>query len=203
MLTKQTITSCSVTEKFRKVNFQSHDQVCDDRIRHLNHLRSLIMLSTKVNNLLLGKCEFFTRTSMPRLRQNNRERPVVQVGVIHQALADHNNMSRITISRLMIRHRQTDRTNDRPRNGRPRVTSQRKDRYLRLIHLRNSMVMVEDTSRRTPGLANVRISGQTIHRRLREFRLRARRPVVAPILKKRHRIAKIAWGRGHLATHPF
>jgi hypothetical protein len=34
----------------------------------------------------------------------------------------------------MIRLRQTGRTNDRPRNGRPRVMSQRQDRHLRLIH---------------------------------------------------------------------
>ena len=40
-----------VTEKFRKVNLPSHDRVCDDRIRHLYHLRSLIVLSTKVNNM--------------------------------------------------------------------------------------------------------------------------------------------------------
>jgi hypothetical protein len=37
--------------KLQKVNLQSHDGVCDDRIRHLNHLRSLIVQSTKVNNL--------------------------------------------------------------------------------------------------------------------------------------------------------
>ena len=37
ILTKQTITSCTVTEKFLKVNCPSHDRVCDDRIRHLNH----------------------------------------------------------------------------------------------------------------------------------------------------------------------
>ena len=29
---KQTITPCSVTEKFRKVNFLPLDRVCDDRI---------------------------------------------------------------------------------------------------------------------------------------------------------------------------
>ena len=38
-----------VTEKFRKINFPSHDRVCDDQIRHLNHLRYLIVMSTKVN----------------------------------------------------------------------------------------------------------------------------------------------------------
>jgi transposase len=64
---------------------------------------------------------------MPRHRQNDRERAVgmVQAGMTHQAIADHFNVSRIIISRLMIRLRQTGRTNDKPRNDRPRVTSQR------------------------------------------------------------------------------
>jgi hypothetical protein len=95
----------------------------------------------------------------------------------------------------MIRLRQTDRTNDRPRNGRPRVTSQLQDRHLRLIHFRNLMITAEDAARRTPGLTNARISGQTVRRRLRESRLRARRPVVGPILKQRHRTANLAWSR--------
>ena len=38
-------------KKIRKVNSPSHNRVCDDRISHLNHMRSLIMLATKVNNL--------------------------------------------------------------------------------------------------------------------------------------------------------
>ena len=45
------------------------------------------------------------------------------------------------------------------------------------------------STRETPGLANVRILGQTVHRRLRESGLRARRTVVGPILKQRHIIA--------------
>ena len=57
------------------------------------------------------------------------------------------------------------------------------------------MIMAEDTSRRTPGLANVRISGQTVRRRLRESGLRARRPVVGLILKQRHRTARLAFVR--------
>jgi transposase len=117
---------------------------------------------------------------MPRLRQNDRERAVgmAQAGMTHQAVADHFNVSRITSSRLMIRLRQTGRTNDGPRNGRPRVTSQRQDRHLRIIHLRYLMKTAEDTAHRIPGLSNVRISGQTVRRRLRESGLRARRPVV-------------------------
>ena len=69
------------------------------------------------------------------------------------------------------------------------------------------MITAEDTARRTPGLANVRISGQTVHRRLRDSGLRAKRPVVEPILKQRHRTSlcscTTSLEASHLATHPF
>ena len=95
----------------------------------------------------------------------------------------------------MIRLRQTGRMNDRPRNDRLCVTSLRQDRHLRLIHLRNRMITAEDIAREIPGLANVLISSQTAHRRLRESGLRTRCPVVGPILKQRHRTTKPAWAR--------
>jgi len=149
---------------------------------------------------------------MPRFCQNDRERAVgmVQAGMTHQAVANHFNVSRITISKLMIRRRQTGRTNDIPRNGRPRVTSQRQDRHIRLIHLWNFMITAADTATRTHSLANVRITGQTVRRRLRKSGHRARHKVVGPIIKQRHRTARPAWARtrrrwraSHLATHPF
>ena len=147
---------------------------------------------------------------MPRLHQNNCERALgmVQAEITHQNVADHFNVSRISISRLMLRLRQTGRTNDRPRNGMPRVTSQRQDGHLLLIHIRNRMITAENTARRTHGLANVRISGQTVRRRLRESGLRARRPVVGSILKQLHMTTRIAWlvqavEASHMVTHPF
>ena len=66
------------------------------------------------------------------------------------------------------------------------MTSQRQDNHLRHILLRNRMITAKDTSSRTPGLTNVRILDQIVHRRLHESGLRARRPVVGPILKQRH-----------------
>jgi transposase len=100
---------------------------------------------------------------MPWLPQNDRERAMgmVQAGKTDQAVADHFNVSRIIISRLMTRLRQTGRTNDNLHSGRARVTSQRQDIHLRLIHLRNRMITTEDIARRTAGLANVRISQKT------------------------------------------
>ena len=75
----------------------------------------------------------------------------------------------------MIRLRQTGRTNDRPRNR---------------------MITTVNTARRIPDLANVRISGKTVRRRLRESGIRARRPVVGPNLKLHHRTASLTWARG-------
>ena len=98
---------------------------------------------------------------------------MVQDQMTHQAVADHLNVSRLTVKT----------------NGRTRVTSQRQDNHLLHIHLRNRMITAEDTASRTPLLANVRILGQTVHRRLRESGLRAKRPVVGPIIKQRHMTA--------------
>ena len=83
---------------------------------------------------------------------------MVQAVMTHQAVADHFNVSRITISRLMIRLRQTSGTNDRQRNGRSRVMSERQDRHLcliHLIHLRNRIITAEDTARRTDCLQKI------------------------------------------------
>jgi hypothetical protein len=56
------------------------------------------------------------------------------------------------------------------------------------------MITAEDTVRRTPGLANVRISDHTVRRRLRESGLRTRHSVVGPILKQ----PKAKWKSGFI-----
>ena len=54
-----------------------------------------------------------------------------------QQVARHFGVHVSTIERLVRRLRETGRDADRPRSGRPRVTSQRQDRAIRLAHLRN------------------------------------------------------------------
>jgi hypothetical protein len=57
------------------------------------------------------------------------------------------------------------------------------------------MITAEYTARRTHGLTNVRISGQTVRKRIRKSGLRARRAVLGPFLKQRHGTARLAWAR--------
>ena len=51
-----------------------------------------------------------------------------------------------TISRLVQRLRATSRLTDRPRSGRSRVTTQRQDRRIRLVHLRNRLRTTTETA---------------------------------------------------------
>ena len=95
----------------------------------------------------------------------------------------------------MTRLRQTGSTKDRPRSGRPRETSQRQDRWIRLLHLRNRTITAEITTRRTPGCHNNRISGQTVRRRLKASELHPRRIQKCPLFKQRHRAARLEWAR--------
>ena len=114
-------------------------------------------------------------------------------GMAQTQIANHFNVSIMTIYRLMIRLRDTGNTSNRPRSERPRVTTSRKDRHIRFIHLRNRFVTAVHTARLTPGRTNIRISDQTVRNRLHHGGLRARRPLKDSTLKQRHRAARLQW----------
>ena len=98
-----------------------------------------------------------------------------------------------TIERLVRRRRETRLVADRPRSGRPRVTSQRQDRAIRLAHLRNRHLRAMETAVNTVGSHNRRIHPKTVRNRLREFGLRARRPNVGLPLNRARRARRMAW----------
>ena len=98
-----------------------------------------------------------------------------------------------TIERLVRRLRETGRVADRPRSGRPRVTSQRQDRAIRLDHLRNRQLTATETAVNTVDGHNCRIHPKTVRNRLREFGLRARRPNIGVPLHRARRTRRMAW----------
>ena len=81
-----------------------------------------------------------------------------------------------TVRCLRQRYRETGRTADHPRSGRPRVTTPAQDWYIRTAHLRDRYRMATTTARVTSGMHNPSISAQTVRNRLREAGLRACRP---------------------------
>ena len=105
---------------------------------------------------------------MPRLTNVERNRAVQLLlgGNSQNAVARTLNVHKSTISRLYIRLRVTGTTADRPRTGRPKVTTPRQDRFIRLQHLRNRFRTAQKTASETPGTHNPRISRDTVLRRL-------------------------------------
>lgn len=107
------------------------------------------------------------------------------------------NVSPSVIHRLQHRFQQTQTVRDRPRSGRPRITTRREDRYLTLTALRLRTVTAEHLRRTLRNNTGTNVSTQTIRNRLRERNLRPRRQAVRPVLLPRHRIARQAWARQH------
>lgn len=102
-----------------------------------------------------------------------------------------------TIERLVRRLRETGRLADRPRSGRPRVTSRRQDRYICLTHLRNRRFTAVECALNTRGTHGRPINAKTVRNRLREVGLRARRPYVGPHLTPARRQRRMAWVTAH------
>ena len=106
---------------------------------------------------------------MARLRQNRRQAAVGMLlgGQTQSDVARHFKVHKTTVSRLYTRLMLTGTTNDRPRSGRPRVTTPRQDRFIRLSQLRDQFRTATETTDQMPGLYNNRISDRTVQNRLR------------------------------------
>ena len=129
--------------------------------------------------------------------QRGRAIALLMQGQRQQQVANHFGVNVSTIERLVRRLRETGHLADRPRSGRPRVTSRRQDRKIRLAHLRNRHLTATETALNTVGTHNRQISPKTVGSRLREIGLRARRPYVGLPLTQARRLRRMAWLKAH------
>ena len=86
--------------------------------------------------------------------QRGRAIALLMQGQRQQQVANHFGVNVSTIERLVRRLRETGHLADRPRSGRPRVTSRRQDRTIRLAHLRNRHLTATETALNTVGTHN-------------------------------------------------
>lgn len=127
--------------------------------------------------------------------QRNYALGLLRAGETQTEVARHFNVSQSTISRLLSRFQETGAVTDRPRSGRPRVTTAVEDRFMRLRHLRNRFISASSTVQSMPAVR--RISDQTVRNRLHSFGLWARRPYRGAVLTQRHRQRRLQWGNQH------
>ena len=86
--------------------------------------------------------------------QRGRAIALLMQGQRQQQVANHFGVNVSTIERLVRRLRETGHLADRPRSGRPRVTSRRQDRTIRLARLQNRHLTATVTALNTVGTHN-------------------------------------------------
>ena len=118
-------------------------------------------------------------------------------GQRQKQVANHFGVNVSRIERLVRRLRETGHLAERPRSGRPRVTSRRQDRTISLAHLRNRHLTATETALNTVGTHNRQISPKTVGSRLREIGLQARCPYVGLPLTQARRLRRMAWLMAH------
>ena len=131
---------------------------------------------------------------MPTLNNDERNHAIrmLNAGMSATVVSWHFGCTRKTIERLRRRFCVTGNVADRPRSGRPLVTTAADDRYIVLQHLRNRCLTAAATGRQCG------IHQQTVRNRLRQNvqPIRAYRPYFGQILTRRHR--RRDWCRRHL-----
>ncbi|XP_053384473.1 uncharacterized protein LOC128550131 [Mercenaria mercenaria] len=133
---------------------------------------------------------------MARLNQIQHERAIAMMQCNRRAedIVRLFGCTKATINSLRRRFQQTGSTSDRPRSGRPRVTTQADDNFIKMTSLRNRFQPATVTAATLPGR---QVSADTIRRRLRMYGIRPRRPYRGPVLTQRHRRARLARAQRH------
>ena len=80
--------------------------------------------------------------ALRKLSDEERARALgrMEAGIHPRDVANQFNVHRSTIIRLRDRHRATGTVSDRPRSGRPKVTTQHEDRYIAVTVARRRFV---------------------------------------------------------------
>ena len=119
---------------------------------------------------------------MPRLKNDERNQAIgmLNAGISATVVSRHFGCTRKTIERLRRQFRVIGNVADRPRSGRPRVTTAADDRYTVLQHLRNRRLTAAATGR------HYGIHPQTVRNWLRQNvqPFRAYRPYFGQILTR-------------------
>ena len=140
---------------------------------------------------------------MPRRRipENVRWRIIGMhgAGMFCRNIGVNLDINHTVIRRLVRKHVETGHVNDRPRQGKPRKTTQRDDRALVRLARRTPMTTA-------PLLwlhlrAGVWVSNSTIRRRLRAANLKARRPIRRLYLTYRYQQARVVWSGARRNWH--
>ena len=137
---------------------------------------------------------------MPKLNQEQRNIAIgrLQAGDEPRVVANLFGCHVSTIYRLEARQRQTGSVSDRPRSGRPRVTTPAQDRAIVRSFRRDPFQTAKEVARTTIGRHGRPIDNRTLRRRLQARGLHNHRPLRRLYLSPQNRAARLAFARNHI-----
>ena len=102
------------------------------------------------------------------------------------------------VAKTIKRYDETGSHEDRPRTGRPRVTSAAEDKFIRVTSLRNRQLTAPQIRAHINALqssSSRHISTSTVRRRLRESGLHGGIAAKKPLLRKNNKKKRLAWAK--------
>jgi transposase len=145
-------------------------------------------------------CQFsLIRSKMRHLSEVQVARAVVLIQHGHSIrhVSRDLRVSPSVIQRLWNRFRETGQYVRRAAQGRNRKTTQNQDRFLVLSSLRKRIATARDLLNDLRRAHGIEISDQTVRNRLKEAKLKPRRPVPAPRLTQHHKEARMRFALDH------
>ena len=146
---------------------------------------SMKILEARTKGVNLETNLFKTMVRRQRLTTEQRLGAVgmMETGLSHREVAGRIECGRCVIDKLAARYQETGWVVDRPRSGRPRVTTQRQDAYIVLSARRSNLRNASRLRDRN------RFHARGIH---------ARRPLVRPVLTRQHIANRLVWYHTHI-----
>lgn len=132
----------------------------------------------------------------------NTERIVQVIAMLHEGRSQREvartvGVSLSTVQRLLRRYEETGLLTRRPGSGRKRCTSERDDRFIQTVMLRNRHQTAVDVQHELQEVRGTEISSRTVRRRLAENQITPFRPAAGPQLTRAHRVARLRFAQDH------
>ena len=134
-----------------------------------------------------------------RLSHDDRMKIVIlrEEGYSMEAIGSRMKCSHSAVSKTLKRVRESGSVNDRPRSGRPRLSSARENRELVRISLRDRRLTSTQLKREWSETSQVSGSSRTVRRRLDDAGLYGRVARKKPLLTDRHKLIRLNWAKEH------
>ena len=142
---------------------------------------------------------------MARTNQLSKEKRVAIITLTNEGqsvrkIAKTLNVSPSAVAKTIKRYNETGSHEDRPRKGRPRVTSAAEDKFIRVTSLRNrklTAAQIRDQMNATQSSSSRHISRTTVKRRLRESGLHGQIAARKPLLRRGNKQKRFVWAKKH------